>query len=102
MHDEIGKLEYRLQMLRGVTADWLSPKSTPPPIERNAPAAPAPHRRRSRKTASSEVKASQQLQGQYVSLIRQIPKYKRVMYQKIVKERGRDAAIAEMRVVLHK
>jgi len=36
------------------------------------------------------------------SLIRQLPKYRRVQYQKIAKERGREAAVAEMRAVLHK
>ena len=100
MHDEILGLERRLQILRNATAGSLSPRSATPRIEPSTPA--VPRRRRSRKPASAEVKASQQIQGQYVSLIRQIAKYKRAQYQKIAKERGREAAITAMRAVLQK
>jgi len=100
MHDEILDLERRLHMLRDATAGVLTPRSDTPRIE---PSTPTPSRhRRSRRPASPEVKASQQVQGQYVSLIRQIPKYKRAQYQKIVKERGREAAITAMRAALQK
>ena len=57
-------------------------------------------RRRSRITA--EQLASRQLQGRYLGLIRQIPASRRAAYQKIAKDRGREAAINEMRTVLKK
>lgn len=65
-----------------------------------AAAAPVKRRRRSRITA--EQLASRQLQGRYLGLIRQIPASRRGLIQKIAKDRGREAAINEMRVVLKK
>lgn len=65
-----------------------------------ASAAQAPKRRRSRITA--EQLASRQLQGRYLGLIRQIPASRRAGFQKIAKDRGREAAINEMRSVLKK
>ena len=102
MHTDIVDLEYRLHSLRSAAAGSLASQSTPPRIGASASATTPRRRRRPRKPASAEVKASQQLQGQYVSLICQIAKYKRAQYQKIAKERGREAAVAEMRAVLHK
>ena len=52
--------------------------------------------RRSRATITPEQLASRQLQGRYLGLIRQIPASKRGQYQKIAKEKGREAAIKEM------
>jgi hypothetical protein len=64
------------------------------------PAGPVKRRRRARITP--EQLASRQLQGRYLGLIRQIPASKRAQYQKIAKERGREAAINEMRSNLHR
>jgi hypothetical protein len=65
-----------------------------------------PHvRKRSRKAkgpVSAEVAASRKLQGQYLGLIRQIPKTKRGVYQKISSAKGREAAIAAMKKALRK
>jgi O6-methylguanine-DNA--protein-cysteine methyltransferase len=100
MHQEIVDLEQRLHTLRtaatGTTASHTSSASGVTSIPAVTP------RRRARKTASPEVQASRQLQGRYVSLIRQIPKYKRVQYQQIAKKRGREAAVTEMRRALGK
>jgi hypothetical protein len=46
--------------------------------------------------------ASRQLQGRYLGLIRQIPASRRAAFQKIAKDRGREAAINEMRMTLKK
>jgi uncharacterized protein YbjQ (UPF0145 family) len=46
---------------------------------------------------SAETLASRQLQGRYLALIRQIPAQKRAQYAKTAKEKGREAAIKEMR-----
>ena len=59
-------------------------------------------RRRRRARITPEQLASRQLQGRYLGLIRQIPASKRAQYQKIAKERGREAAINEMRMNLHR
>lgn len=71
-----------------------------PPSAPVATAAPVKRRRRSRITA--EQLASRQLQGRYLGLIRQIPASRRGQYQKIAKDRGREAAINEMRSILKK
>jgi len=93
MQEEIAALEQRLRALHLASSSTVS---VPPPPSATQ-ARPTARKRRSRKSAYPEVHASQQLQGRYVSLIRQIPKYKRARYQTIAKERGREAAITEMR-----
>jgi hypothetical protein len=74
----------------------------------SAPAAPArrgrpPGSGKKRKSVlSAEQLASRQLQGRYLGLIRQIPASRRGQYQKIAKEKGREAAIKEMQGDLKK
>jgi O6-methylguanine-DNA--protein-cysteine methyltransferase len=53
-------------------------------------------RRRRSVKLSSEQLASRQLQGRYLGLIRQIPASQRARYKKIVKDKGREAAIKEL------
>jgi len=102
MHQEIADLEQRLHTLRAASSGaFVARESTPSAVRPTSPV-PRKRRRRSRKPASAEVRASQQLQGRYVSLIRQLPKYKRDQYQKIAKDRGREAAITAMRTALGK
>lgn len=60
-----------------------------------------PAKRRSA-ALSAEQLASRQLQGRYLGLIRQIPASRRGQYQKIAKDKGREAAIKEMQDVLKK
>jgi len=67
-----------------------------------APAAKAPDRRRRRSAITPEQLASRQLQGRYLGLIRQIPATRRAQYQRIAKERGREAAIGAMMDTLKK
>jgi O6-methylguanine-DNA--protein-cysteine methyltransferase len=52
-------------------------------------------RRRSAKLTSEQL-ASRQLQGRYLGLIRQVPASQRARYAKIVKDKGREAAIKEL------
>ena len=83
-----------------------------PPGSRNkktaAAAAPAARgakrgrRRRRRSAITPEQLASRQLQGRYLGLIRQIPASRRGQYQKIAKDKGREAAIKEMQGALGK
>jgi len=86
---EIRQLEQRLQSLRGGRG--------PKPSARRGTVG---RRRSSRITA--EQLASRQLQGRYLGLIRQIPKSQRGRYAKVASERGREAAIKEMRTALNK
>jgi len=93
MRREIDELQQRLESLRAASSGGERPA---PPRRRGRPAGPR-GRRRGRPTAvTAERRASQQLQGRYLGLIRQIPKTKRGQYQKIAKEKGREAAIKEM------
>jgi hypothetical protein len=101
MHQEIVDIERRLHTLRAAASATIAPRTSLESVERPSHSVPR-GRRRLRKPVSSEVRASQQLQGRYVSLIRQFPKYKRGQYQKIAKERGREAAIVAMRQALRK
>jgi hypothetical protein len=67
-----------------------------------APAAATPAKRRRRSRITAEQLASRQLQGRYLGLIRQIPANKRAQYQRTAKEKGREAAINEMKATLKK
>jgi len=119
MQHEIDELERRLQSLRaavgggGGTAAAAPRRRGRPPGSRNrakaAAAAPAAagggakgRRRRRRSAITAEQLASRQLQGRYLGLIRQIPASRRGQYQKVAKEKGREAAIREMASALGK
>jgi hypothetical protein len=65
-------------------------------------AAPVKKRRRRARAVPKEVMASRQLQGQYLSLIRQIPKERRTRFQSIALKDGREEAIKQMRNELRK
>jgi hypothetical protein len=75
-----------------------------PAMGAGAEAAPmgGPVKRRRRARITPEQLASRQLQGRYLGLIRQIPASKRAQFQKTAKDRGREAAINEMKAVLHR
>jgi len=117
MDGEIRDLEARLAVLREArVAGAVSPvlpararRGRPASTPRVEPAKPAPRkrsRRRSRKAASAPATAerseSQQLQGKYLSLIRQIAKERRSRFQQIALQQGREEAIKQMRTELKK
>jgi hypothetical protein len=96
---EIRRLEQQLASLRGGGVR----RGRRPGAAAPAPAAAGGRRRRRRSAAlTPEQRASRQLQGRYLGLIRQIPKTQRARYAKIAKDRGREAAIKEMQSTLHK
>lgn len=104
MHREISDLEQRLRSLREATGQAIRGV-----IERFTPGnggqrrgRPAGATRKRRTKITAEQLASRQLQGRYLGLIRQIPASRRGTYQKVAKERGREAAIREMMVTLKK
>lgn len=90
MRDEIAELEARIAALRGRDDGHGQSRSrgTGREVQGKRPA-PSPAR-----------KASQQLQGKYISLVRQVPKAQRGKYQTIAKEQGREAAIRALTAAL--
>jgi hypothetical protein len=119
MHREITDLESRLRSLREATGgvSGFSGAARRPGRPGRPPAAAAPARRgrppaaaatagakkgRRRAAITAEQLASRQLQGRYLGLIRQIPASKRAQYQRTAKEKGREAAIRDMREALKK
>jgi hypothetical protein len=78
------------------------PAAAAPAAAAAAPAAKGGRRRRGRTAITPEQLASRQLQGRYLGLIRQIPASRRAQYQRVAKERGREAAIREMQDTLKK
>ena len=101
MHHEISALELRLQSLRDAAGALFRRGTGRPP--RSAQAAAAVQGARKRRTAiTAEQRASRQLQGRYLGLIRQIPASRRAQYQKTAKEKGREAAIKDMVAALGK
>lgn len=114
MHREISDLEQRLQSLRSAAGASMSsaqpvrrgpgrpPGSGAKQASSTAAAAPRRRRRRGSSSLTPEQRASRQLQGRYLGLIRQIPATRRAQYARIAKERGREAAIKEMQGALNK
>lgn len=108
MHREISELELRLDALKQASGGSTAPargrrggrRAAAAPASGEGSARPAKRRRRSKVTA--EQKASRQVQGRYLGLIRQIPASKRAQYQKTAKDKGREAAIKDMAAALNK
>lgn len=107
--NEISDLERRLQLLRSAhggsssAAPARGPRRSNGAAPAKAAAAPgsAKKSRKSRKVSPEQLQ-SRQLQGRYLALIRQIPANKRAQYKKIASERGREAAIKEMKSAVAK
>ena len=93
---EIRKLEERLQSLRSGGG-----RRGRRPGSQAASASPGGKRRR-RGPLTAQQRASRQLQGRYLGLIRQIPATQRGRYAKIAKDKGRESAIKEMQSALKK
>lgn len=96
MSREIRDLETRLASLRSAQGAGAAPPAAAavPRAGRGRKAA-APKRMKTPITKAQL--ASRRLQGQYLGLLIQFPKEKRAQYQKLSKEKGREAAIAKMR-----
>lgn len=98
MESEIRDLEARLSALRssysGASATNARSRRSETP---DAKPAGSRKGRAKRKAASEEQRASRQLQGQYMSLIRRFPAERREAFKKLSDESGRQAAIDRMR-----
>jgi hypothetical protein len=111
---EIGELEAKLQRLKSIRQGTVSSSGDGEPKRRRgrprkdagAATESAPvgkttrRRRRAKRAVTPEVRASRQVQGRYLALIRQIPANRRGEYSKLAKEKGREAAIARMEATL--
>jgi O6-methylguanine-DNA--protein-cysteine methyltransferase len=82
---QISDLERRLAALRG-GAGVARRRGRPPGRPQSA----------SSSALTSEQRASRQLQGRYLALVRRIPAGKRARFGQIAKEKGREAAIRAM------
>ncbi len=92
-----------MQSAVGRTRGQAGARSARPRETAVVKSAAAPRRTRRRRGATNpQVAASMQLQGRYLGLIRQIPESRRAQYQKIAREKGREAAIREMQDTLRK
>jgi hypothetical protein len=99
MQREIGDLERRLDSLRAAAGKAVGRVKE---AGTSAAAVLVGRKRRRRANITPEQRASRQLQGRYLGLIRQIPASKRNQYKKTAQEKGREAAIKEMVAVLGK
>jgi len=84
---EIRQLEQRLASLRG-GGGGVRRRGRPPAAARRQSAASS--------ALTPQQRASRQLQGRYLALVRQIPASKRARFGQIAKEKGREAAIRAM------
>ena len=111
MQREITELEERLEALRQASGSASS--QTGGQRRRGRPPAQASSQqsqgggqggaqRRRGRAITAEQRQSRVIQGRYLGLIRQIPASRRGQYQKIAKEKGREAAIKEMASALGK
>lgn len=103
MQNEIRALENRLEHLRTLTRGAASPavrRGRKPARAAKAAKVAKPAKRKV--VLSSQQRASRQLQGVYMSLIRQVPKAKRTAYQNLAREKGRQAAVDQIKAELAK
>ena len=99
MQQEIEELEGRLEELRSLRAGKGGRKAAAKKGRAGATGkAAAPKKRKSKITP--EQRASRKLQGVYMSLLRQIPKARRAKYQRLAKDKNRQAAVDAMKSVL--
>ncbi|MCM2315869.1 MAG: hypothetical protein NDJ92_12050 [Thermoanaerobaculia bacterium] len=103
MQNEIRALENRLEHLRSLTRGAASPavrRGRKPGRAAKAAKAAKPAKRKV--VLSPQQRASRQLQGVYMSLIRQVPKAKRTVFQNLAREKGRQAAVDQIKAELAK
>ena len=106
MQNEIRALENRLEHLRTLTRGAASPAvrrgRKPARAAKAAKAVKVAKPAKKKVVLSPQQRASRQLQGVYMSLIRQVPKAKRTAYQNLAREKGRQAAVDQIKVELAK
>jgi hypothetical protein len=101
IQQEIKGLEDRIARLRGVHGAGTAPRAPQAWSAASSPAEKAPRARRARakskKPVDPAVQKSRELQGRYISAIRQVPLNKRAKFAALAKAQGREAAIAAIK-----
>lgn len=92
MNREIQELEATLRELKGIAGNGGRRRTRTQPT-----GAAAARKSRRKKAATPEQKKARRIQGQYLGLLIRLPKNKRAPFQKIAREKGAEAAIAELR-----
>jgi len=104
MQSEIRALENRLEHLRTLSGSSAPARRGGRPAKATKaakavkPAKPA----KKKVVLSPQQRVSRQLQGVYMSLIRQVPKTRRTAYQNLAREKGRQAAVDQLKTDLAK
>jgi hypothetical protein len=117
MHHEISSIQERLARLKEAVVgpvkrifggDMPFPGSkqkggggevpVPHSTKKNAGGDPPFPTKKRKQRVTAAVKASRQLQGQYISALRGVAKSRRATFQKIAKEEGREKAIAVIKL----
>jgi hypothetical protein len=98
---EIRNLERRLAELRGTITRR---RGRPPASQASKTTASGGggKKKRASRNLTPQQRASRQLQGRYLGLIRQIPASQRARYARVAKDKGRETAIKEMQSALTK
>ncbi|MGK2859988.1 MAG: hypothetical protein ACSLFQ_22560 [Thermoanaerobaculia bacterium] len=103
MQSEIRALENRLEHLRTLSGTSApARRGRPAKAGKAAKTAKAPKPAKRKVVLSPKQRVSRQLQGVYMSLIRQVPKTRRTAYQKLAQEKGRQAAVDQLKTDLAK
>lgn len=103
MSGEIRALEEKLLQLRALATGGAPARRGRRRAGARAAAAPKPAKAARKKVVlTPEQKASRQLQGTYMSMLRQFPKARRTALQAIAKAKGREAAVEQMKADLAK
>ena len=109
MHREISSIEEKLAQLKDAVVGpvrRLFGGDTPFPLGKHKvaggdgpfPAKEAKPAKKRKKRVSAAVKASRQLQGKYISALRNLPKSQRAIFQAIAKKDGREKAISAIKM----
>lgn len=96
IQDEVRELEARLEQLRAAAPPVVAAPPAEKPADDARPKA-ARARHRAPKPITPKRRASMKLQGQYLGLLQRVPEAKKAEIKKIAQEKGREAAIKQMR-----
>jgi hypothetical protein len=97
IQDEVRTLEARLAQLRAVASSHVVVESTAGRPGGNGRSRARRGRRRVPKPITPAHRASMKLQGQYLGLLRRLPETKKAQMKKLAQEKGREAAVKQMR-----
>lgn len=98
IQQEVRELEARLEQLRAAAPPEVAARPTRQRANDGRSKEPR-DRRRAPKPITPARRASMKLQGQYLGLLQRLPEGKRARIKKIAQEKGREAAIKQIRAI---